>query len=95
MKKITTATLLSTALLTLPVMADHMEEVRVIGQKDKMVVVNGVRDLCIIDTEDVLLITKRERVFTIKPAKISTTALVCISKIIHSVLLVCDEAILF
>lgn len=39
----------------------------IMGQKkDKIIVLNGVRDLCIIDTEDVLLITPKEREQEIK-----------------------------
>ena len=38
----------------------------IMGQERKMVVVNGVRNLCIVDTQDVLLITTREREQEIK-----------------------------
>ena len=38
----------------------------IMGNKDKVIVLNGVRDLCIIDTEDVLLITTRDREQEIK-----------------------------
>ncbi len=42
----------------------------IMGDKHKMIVLNGVRDLCVVDTEDVLLITTRDREQEIK--KITT-----------------------
>ena len=54
MKKITTTALLSTVFLTLPVMADHMEEVRVIGQKDKMVLDTSNLTVAVPDTAELL-----------------------------------------
>lgn len=38
----------------------------ILGRKNKMIVVNGVRDLCIVDTKDVLLITRKDREQEIK-----------------------------
>lgn len=38
----------------------------ILGRRNKMIVVNGIRNLCIIDTKDVLLITTRDREQEIK-----------------------------
>lgn len=38
----------------------------ILGPKNKMIVVNGVRNLCVIDTKDVLLITTKDREQEIK-----------------------------
>lgn len=38
----------------------------ILGPKNKMIVVNGVRNLCIVDTKDVLLITTKDREQEIK-----------------------------
>lgn len=38
----------------------------ILGPKNKMIVVNGVRNLCVVDTKDVLLITTRDREQEIK-----------------------------
>lgn len=38
----------------------------ILGGKNKMIVVNGIRNLCIVDTKDVLLITTRDREQEIK-----------------------------
>mgnify|MGYP000754818415 CR=1 FL=1 len=38
----------------------------ILGPKNKMIVVNGVRNLCVVDTKDVLMITTRDREQEIK-----------------------------
>jgi len=38
----------------------------ILGRKNKMIVVNGIRNLCVVDTKDVLLITTRDREQEIK-----------------------------